>query len=101
MLHGGPAALDTPSSSTLERIEGAVLGAAAAPEPAWQRALQWFAPTQRWAIGVAAAAAVVVLIPFLARSPNASRAAASSRRAARHGDADERDGRPARVLPRR
>ena len=69
MLHGGAAALDTPSSSTLRRLEGAVLGAAAPPLPAWQRALSWLAPTQRWAVGVAAAAAVVVLIPFLARSP--------------------------------
>ncbi len=69
MLHGGPAALNTPSSSTLKRLEGAVLGATATPPPAWQRALQWFAPTQRWATGVAVAAAVVVLIPFLARSP--------------------------------
>jgi hypothetical protein len=69
MLHGGPKALDTPSSSTLKRLEGAVVGRVAAPVPAWQRALQWFAPTQRWAVGVAAAAAVVVLLPFLARSP--------------------------------
>ena len=69
MLHGGPKALDTPSSSTLKRLEGAVLGAAVTPAPAWQRALGWFAPPQRWAVGVAAAAAVVVLLPFLARSP--------------------------------
>jgi hypothetical protein len=69
MLHGGPGAMQTPSSSTLKRLEGAVLGAAAAPVPAWQRALQWFAPTQRWAVGVAAAAAVVVLVPLLLRSP--------------------------------
>jgi hypothetical protein len=69
MLHGGPQALITPSSSTLKRLEGAVLGATAASPPAWQRALQWFAPTQRWAAGVAVAAAVVVLIPLLARSP--------------------------------
>lgn len=69
MLHGGPNALATPSSSTLKRLEGAVLAAATTREPAWQRALQWFAPTQRWAVGVAAAAAMVVLIPFLARSP--------------------------------
>ena len=69
MLHGGPKALDTPSSSTLKRLEGAVVGRVAQPAPAWQRALQWFAPTQRWAVGVAAAAAVVVLIPFLVRSP--------------------------------
>lgn len=68
MLHGGPQAMQTPSSSTLKRLEGAVLGAAATPQPAWQRALQWFAPTQRWAAGVAAAAAVVVLLPFLLRS---------------------------------
>ena len=54
MLHGGPGALSTPSSSTLKRLEGAVLGATAARDPAWQRALQWFAPTQRWAVGVAA-----------------------------------------------
>ena len=69
MLHGGPTAMQTPSSSTLRRLEGAVLGSSAAPPPAWQRALQWFAPTQRWAVGVAAAAAVVVLIPFLVRWP--------------------------------
>ncbi len=68
MLHGGPKAMDTPSSSTLKRLEGAVLGATAAPAPAWQRALAWLAPTQRWAVGVAAAAAVVVLIPFLLRA---------------------------------
>jgi hypothetical protein len=68
MLHGGPKALDTPSASTLVRLEGAILGAAVPPKPAWQRALGWFAPTQRWAVGVAAAAAVVVLVPFLVRS---------------------------------
>jgi hypothetical protein len=73
MLHGGPNALATPSSSTLKRLEGAVLGATVAQGPAWQRALQWFAPTQRWAVGIAAAAAVVVLIPFLARSPTPQR----------------------------
>lgn len=70
MLHGGPGALDTPSSSTLKRLEGAVLGAAAPPLPAWQRAVQWLAPAQRWGVGVAAAVAVVVLLPFLARSPS-------------------------------
>jgi hypothetical protein len=69
MLHGGPKAMDTPSSSTLKRLEGAIVARVAAPAPAWQRALQWFAPTQRWATGVAAAAAVAVLIPFLVRSP--------------------------------
>ena len=69
MLHGGPKALDTPSSSTLKRLEGAVLGASAAREPAWQRAWQWLAPPQRWGAGLAVAAAMVVLIPFLARSP--------------------------------
>ncbi|MCA1664483.1 MAG: hypothetical protein LC659_09475, partial [Myxococcales bacterium] len=68
MLHGGSSAVDTPSSSTLKRLEGAVLGAAA-PAPMWQRAVQWFAPTQRWAVAVAAAAALVVLLPFLARAP--------------------------------
>lgn len=72
MLHGGPAALNKPSSSTLKRLEGAIVGAVAAPTPAWQRAvhlIKVFAPSQRWAVGVAAAAAVAVLIPFLVRSP--------------------------------
>ena len=69
MLHGGPTGMETPSSSTLKRLEGAIIGATSAPPPAWQRALHWLAPTQRWAVGVAAAAAVVVLIPFLVRSP--------------------------------
>ncbi len=72
MLHGGPGSLATPSSSTLKRLEGAVLGATTRPAPAWQRALTLIkvtAPTQRWAIGVAAAAAVAVLVPFLLRSP--------------------------------
>jgi hypothetical protein len=69
MLHGGPKALDTPSASTLKRLEGAVLGASTPRAPAWQRAVQWLTPTQRWAAGVAVAAAVVVLIPFLVRSP--------------------------------
>ena len=69
MLHGGPASMDTPSGSTLKRLEGAVLGAVVAPLSPWQRTLQWFAPTQRWASGLAVAAAVVVLLPFLLRAP--------------------------------
>jgi hypothetical protein len=71
MLHGGPRAIDTPSSSTLKRLEAVVLSSAT-PASAWQRALRWFAPTQRWAVGVAAVAAAVVLIPFLARSPKSA-----------------------------
>jgi hypothetical protein len=70
MLHGGPDALATPSSSTLRRLEGAVIAPATPRAPAWQRVLAWMAPTQRWAVGVAAAAAVAVLVPFLARSPS-------------------------------
>lgn len=70
MLHGGPEALARPSAAALERIGAAVLDGVAPARPAWQRALQWFAPTQRWAVGLAAAAAVAVLVPFLLRSPN-------------------------------
>jgi hypothetical protein len=69
MLHGGPSALGTPSPVNLKRIGAAVLDGAGRPVPAWQRALQWFAPTQRWVAGVAAVAAMAVLIPFLVRSP--------------------------------
>ncbi|MDB4970991.1 MAG: hypothetical protein JWN44_6680 [Myxococcales bacterium] len=70
MLHGGPAALAKPSPSSFDRIGAAILDGAAAPTPAWQRALHWLAPKQRWAVGVAAVAAAAVLIPFLARSPS-------------------------------
>lgn len=69
MLHGGPSALQTPSSSTFARIEGALLDGAAARGRSWQRALGWLAPTPRWATGLAAAAAMAVLLPFLVRSP--------------------------------
>jgi hypothetical protein len=65
MLHGGPQALDRPSSAEFDRIGAAVLGDGGA-QPAWQRMLQWFAPTQRWATGLAAAAAAIALIPILA-----------------------------------
>lgn len=78
MLHGGPRALDTPSASTLRRLEGAVVGAVSASPSPWQRALGWLGPSQRWAMGVAAAAAVAVLIPFLARSPTPPRMGPSS-----------------------
>lgn len=70
MLHGGPQALDTPSASTLARLEGAILGDGARRPSAWVRGLQWFAPTQRWAVGLAAAAAMAVLVPFWLRSPS-------------------------------
>ncbi|MCU1280054.1 MAG: hypothetical protein JWM53_3600, partial [bacterium] len=90
MLDGGPKSLDTPSSSTLKRLEGAVLGAAAAPLPAWRRAIGWFAPTQRWAVGVAAAAAVVVLLPFLARSPMPGGAPSTGEFQTRGGETHER-----------
>jgi hypothetical protein len=70
MLHGGPAALAKPSPTSLDRIGAAVLDGAIARPQAWQRALKWLAPTQRWAVGLAATAAVAVLIPFLARSPS-------------------------------
>jgi len=70
MLHGGPRALDTPSSTLLRRLEGAVVDLAAVRSPpAWQRALSWLAPTHRWATAAAAVAVVAVLIPFLLRAP--------------------------------
>lgn len=67
MLSGGPAALYQPSQASFERIGAAVLDGAAAKESAWQRLVQWLAPTQRWAVGVAAAAALV-LVPVLLRT---------------------------------
>jgi hypothetical protein len=85
MLHGGPEALARPSVASFDRIGAAVLDGVAPAAPAWQRALQWFAPTQRWAVGLAAAAAVAVLVPFWLRSPNAgfqSRGAATHERTA-------------------
>ena len=57
---------------------------AVARPPAWQRALQWFAPTQRWAIGLAAAAAVAVLIPFSGTLTVGARAREFQVRGARH-----------------
>ena len=76
MLHGGPAALDRPSPSEFSRIEGALFGAER--QPAWQRVLQWFQPTARWATGALAVAATVVLVPFLVRSPRTPRREAPS-----------------------
>src|SRR5579864_2915200 len=46
MLHGGPQRLETPSPRSLAR-SGAVVLAAAAPPPRWQRLLQWLAPPRR------------------------------------------------------
>ena len=65
MLHGGPQAASRPSPSELDRIAQAVFqGDVAVEKPAWQRLLQWFAPPQRWATGLAAAAAAVALVPL-------------------------------------
>jgi hypothetical protein len=63
MLHGGPAALAVPSPASFERIGAAVLAQSTARPPAWQRMVQWFAPPQRWAMGLATAA-LAVLVPF-------------------------------------
>lgn len=68
MLGGGPAALGRPSQASLDRIGAAVLDGAAPPARGWQRLVQWFAPTPRWAAGLAVAAALV-LIPFALRAP--------------------------------
>lgn len=83
MLSGGPAALDRPSAATLDRIGAAVLDGAAGRPGAWQRMLQWFAPTQRWAVGLAAAAAVV-LVPFLMRAPRPVDSGFQARGGAQH-----------------
>lgn len=68
MLSGGPAALGQPSQSSFDRIGAAVLDGATVPPSGWQRLVQWFAPTPRWAAGLAAAAALL-LIPFALRAP--------------------------------
>lgn len=66
MLHGGPEKAFEPSPLELDRIAGAIFP----PEKsAWQRTLQWFAPTQRWATGLVMAAAALVLIPVLSNRP--------------------------------
>ncbi len=67
MLHGGPHAAAMPSSAEFERIASAGLDPPVASEPAFAlgRLLQWFAPTQRWATGLVAAAAAIALIPIL------------------------------------
>jgi hypothetical protein len=70
MLHGGPDKAFEPSPFELDRIAEAVLDHSAPPSKSgWQRALQWFAPTQRWAAGVAMAAAALLLIPLLSNRP--------------------------------
>jgi hypothetical protein len=66
MLHGGPQAAHRPSPAEFDRIAQAVLAHSdGAPASVWARALKWFAPTQRWATGLVAAAAAVALIPIL------------------------------------
>ena len=65
MLHGGPQAALTPSPAEFDRIAEAVLAPIAQAQPAWQRMLQWFAPTQRWATGLVAVAALFALVPIL------------------------------------
>jgi hypothetical protein len=69
MLHGGPGALPQPSPASFERIGAAVLDQAAARPRAWQRLVQWMAPPRRWAVGVATAATLAVLIPFFVARP--------------------------------
>jgi hypothetical protein len=69
MLHGGVPSLETISSSSLRRIEGAVLADASPRLSPYQRMVQWLRP-RPWAYGAAAAAAVVVLLPFfVSRQP--------------------------------
>jgi hypothetical protein len=65
MLAGGPAAVNTPSPSELARIGRAVLP----PEPKGgvSRLLEWFAPVQRWSVGLVAAAAVIVIVPLVGK----------------------------------
>jgi hypothetical protein len=66
MLDGGPEAIHTPSASEFDRIAAAVLEPEGGARSAMGRMLQWFAPTQRWATGLVAAAAAIALIPILA-----------------------------------
>lgn len=65
MLHGGPEAVGRPSTRELDRIAAAVLGREGDAPSRWRRLVAWFAPTQRWAVGLAAAAACLALIPIL------------------------------------
>jgi len=65
MLDGGPEAIHSPSESELARIGAAVLSPDGGERSAMGRMLQWFAPTQRWATGLVAAAAAIALIPIL------------------------------------
>jgi hypothetical protein len=66
MLDGGPEKMHEPSASEFDRIGAAVLAPEGGERSAMGRMLQWFAPTQRWATGLVAAAAAIVLIPILA-----------------------------------
>ena len=67
MLHGGPAALATPSPASFDRIGAALLdGLAPAPRSAWKRVLEWLAPPQRWG-GALAAMLVVAILPVVLR----------------------------------
>jgi len=73
MLHGGPQAAHRPSPAEFDRIAQAVLAHSdGAPASAWTRLLAWFSPTQRWATGLVAAAAIA-MIPILSHmnSPKA------------------------------
>jgi hypothetical protein len=65
MLDGGADAIDTPSANELNRIGAAVLEPEGGGRSTMGRVLQWFAPTQRWATGLVAAAAAIALIPIL------------------------------------
>jgi hypothetical protein len=70
MLHGGPAALATPSPASFDRIGAAVLdGLEPAPKPAWKRALAWLAPPQRWGVALAAMLVVAILPVVLRPTP--------------------------------
>src|SRR5262249_29936514 len=66
MLHGGPERVVGPSPLEIDRIAGAL---SPVEKTAWERLLVWLSPTPRWASGVALAAAALVLIPFMIRTP--------------------------------
>lgn len=81
MLHGGAGALDSPSPASFERIGAALLGDADPTATAWQRMVQWLRPQRRWVGGLAAAAALAVLIPFYVARPHSQEFQARGRTA--------------------
>jgi hypothetical protein len=64
MLHGGPEKAFEPSPLEFDRIAGGIFGAEAS---VWQRWFWRFRPV--WTTGLVAAAAAVILIPLLTRTP--------------------------------